>query len=168
MSRQRVLCRVTGGARRREVQALAKSLSAHPPFTSFGPAQLEPLVAAGQDLPLPAGWTFLHEGTPADACYVLLEGEVRVLVHGAVRPLLGPGAVLGEMGLFGHCLRRASVVTTTPVRVLRIEYDALAAVLATHPSLARSFGAVYEEHRAADQHQGHRASRGVVTQVSGG
>lgn len=91
----------------------------------------------------------MHEGTPADACYLLLEGEVRVLRDGVDLALLGPGDLLGEMALLGRSLRAASATTRTPVRALRLEYDVLRRLLHERPRLARSLSAVYQQHVTA-------------------
>lgn len=99
---------------------------------------------------LPAYWTFLHEGTPADSCYVLLEGQARVLAGRLECALAGPGSVLGEVGLLNRSLRTATVVTDTPVLALRIEYDVLSALCHAHPQLGQSVQAVFGAHRAAD------------------
>ena len=135
----------------RDARRLSRSLEALPSFADCRPGDLEALARAGRAVSLPAHWTFLHEQTPADACYVLLQGEVRVLRHDVELTALGPGQVLGEMGLLGHSLRRASVRTATPVLVLRVEYDVLEALLRTRPLLSASLGAVYSQHVDADR-----------------
>ena len=136
---------------RRTIDHVVRTLAAFPDLAGCDRADLTALVRAGRLIPLPAGWTFVHEGTPADACFVLLEGQVHVLRGGVERATLGPGALLGEMGLLDARLRRASVVTGTVARVLRLEYPALAALLHTYPHLLSSVDAVCEQHRAADQ-----------------
>jgi CRP-like cAMP-binding protein len=98
---------------------------------------------------LPAHWTFLHERTPADACYVLLEGEVRVLVRGEECAVLGAGSVLGEFALLSSSLRTASVVSSTAIRALRVEYAALSALFRAHPRLRQSMGAAFDSRNAA-------------------
>jgi CRP-like cAMP-binding protein len=39
------------------------------------------------------------EGQPGDVMFIVREGEVDVVVHGAVVETLGPGGILGEMAL---------------------------------------------------------------------
>jgi CRP-like cAMP-binding protein len=134
----------------REHRELARELASFPAFADCLPDDLLALARAGRVTSLPARWTFVHEGTPADACYVLLDGQAHVRMHGEERARLGPGAVLGEMALLGRRLRAASVSSATPVRALRVEYADLVALLASRPRLEASLGAVYAEHRAAD------------------
>lgn len=161
------------GTRDRRDRDLARTLGTFPVFAACSPGDLEALARAGRVTSLPVGWTFLHEGTPADACYVLLDGEVRVLRGGVERAALGPGAVLGEMALLGHSLRRASVVTRTVIQALRVEYDVLTTLLHANPRLAESVVAVFDQHRAADQHRAPRtvsdgASSMIPVQVESG
>ena len=131
----------------REHRELTETLSRFPVFAGCERDDLLALARAGRVRSVPSGWTFVHEGTPADACYVLLDGEVRVRAGGGDKDTIGPGAVLGEMGLLGRSLRSASLVSSGPVQALRVEYPDLAALLDARPRLRSSFGAVYEQHR---------------------
>jgi CRP/FNR family transcriptional regulator, cyclic AMP receptor protein len=134
----------------REHRELANRLSGFEAFAGCEQDDLVALAKAGRTTSVPAHWTFVHEGTPADAVYVLLAGSARVLVGGEERAVLEPGAVIGEMALLGHSLRSANVVSAEPVEALRVEYDALAPLLQARPRLQESVGAVYAQHRAND------------------
>lgn len=134
----------------REHRELARELAAFPAFAGCLPDDLTALARVGRMTSLPAHWTFVHEGTPADACYVLLQGEAQVRMHGTDRAVLVPGAVVGEMALLTRSLRAASVVSTTTVCALRVEYPDLVALLLSRPRLQASLGAVYAEHVADD------------------
>lgn len=135
----------------REHRELAARLKGFEAFAACGTDDLVALAKAGRTTSVPARWTFVHEGTPADAVYVLLEGSARVLVGGQERAVLQPGAVIGEMALLGHSLRSANVVSAEPVQALRVEYDALSPLLRDRPRLQESVGAVYDQHRAQDR-----------------
>ena len=136
--------------RSREHRELAQGLAGFPAFAGCRADDLAALARAGQVTSVPAHWTFVHEGTPADACYVLLEGRAQVCVSGEERAVLEPGAVTGEMGLLSRSLRSASIVSATPVRVLRVDYPQLADLLAARPRLHDSLRAVYGAHREPD------------------
>lgn len=132
----------------RETRELVTTLQSFRAFTGVGAGDLQALLVAGRVTTLPDRWTFLHDKTPADAVYVLLAGSAQVRLAGGVVVDLEPGAVLGEMALLGHSLRRADVVTTSRVRLLRVDYEALEKLYAKHPALKDAVGAVYEEHEA--------------------
>jgi len=129
--------------------SLLRVLAAGACFGSCRRADLQALAAVGRDVHLPAGWPLIAQGTPADACYVLLAGRLRVVAGGQHVATLEPCAVVGEMGLLGRSLRTASVFTAEPVRALRVEYDDLARLLEEHPRLSAVIGQAYQRHLAA-------------------
>lgn len=133
--------------RRPEHKALVEALAGTTMFGSCRRQDREALADQGREVALPAGWTFLHEGTPADACYVLLEGRARVRVGSADVASIDAGDVVGEMALVEHGLRRASVTADGPVRVLRVGYDELERLLADRPALREALDARYGSHK---------------------
>ncbi|HEY8579284.1 MAG TPA: cyclic nucleotide-binding domain-containing protein [Beijerinckiaceae bacterium] len=69
---------------------------------------------------LKAGETIFHRGDVADAAYVIGEGQVNLPELGVI---LGPGALMGEMGLFATGNRRMSAARAmSDVRLYRISY----------------------------------------------
>jgi acetaldehyde dehydrogenase/alcohol dehydrogenase len=79
----------------------------------------------------PAGNCLMREGSPGDACYVIVAGEVRVEVErpdfdsNGVVSFMGPGAVCGELGLLDDSPRSASVYAHTDVTARRLTARAL-------------------------------------------
>jgi acyl-CoA reductase-like NAD-dependent aldehyde dehydrogenase len=77
------------------------------------------------------GSCLMREGSPGDACYVIVAGEVRVEVErpdfdsNGVASFLGPGAVCGEFGLLDDSPRSASVYAHTDVTARRLTAGAL-------------------------------------------
>jgi acetaldehyde dehydrogenase/alcohol dehydrogenase len=73
----------------------------------------------------------MREGSPGDACYVIVAGEVRVEVErpdfdsNGVVSFMGPGAVCGELGLLDGSPRSASVYAHTDVTARRLTAGAL-------------------------------------------
>lgn len=82
------------------------------------PADVERVMAAGNALRLPQGWSPIAESTPADKAYLITEGEVSVRKGGVEIATLGPGAVVGETAIVNRTLRSATVVALTPLRVV--------------------------------------------------
>ena len=60
-----------------------------------------------------AGECIFNEGQPGDLMYVVLEGEVSLLIHGQLVETLREGGVLGEMALLDSAPRTASAVART-------------------------------------------------------
>jgi MFS superfamily sulfate permease-like transporter len=78
-----------------------------------------------------AGEMLCHGGDPADAVYVLMQGQADVLVPRSRVLLahLSAGAVVGERALFEAGTRSADVVCAVPSRVLILSGPTLAALL---------------------------------------
>ena len=82
------------------------------------PADVRRVLAAGNELTLPQGWSPIAERTPADKAYLITEGEVSVRKGGVEIATLGPGAVVGETAIVNRTLRSATVVALTPLKVV--------------------------------------------------
>jgi CRP-like cAMP-binding protein len=109
-------------------QPETEKLASFPLLSGLSKQQVSKVASAGQVVNLPANWTFIAEGTPADTSYIVLEGTVRVTAGGEPLAELGPGEVLGETGVLQHKLRNANVSTVTPAVLLHIdqsEFDKL-------------------------------------------
>lgn len=115
-------------------------------FHNFSDDDLRRLVAAAHHDSMSAPWPLIHEQTPADACYILLSGEAKVYVGRDQIATLGPGEVIGESALRRGQLRSATVTTTGPSEVLRIEADDLAALLNGVPALREVIEATAARH----------------------
>jgi CRP/FNR family transcriptional regulator, cyclic AMP receptor protein len=131
----------------REQRALVDELAELPSLRSCSKDDLRALADTGTVRTLPDGWAFVQEGTPADAAYVLLEGEANVLSGRTIIATLTAGAILGEMAYVEGGQRRATVATHGRVRALRLDYDRLGDLLAKHPALKDVLRAVDLEHR---------------------
>lgn len=108
-------------------------------FATAPRAVLEQLAAVAARIELPAGTTIISEGDPADALYVLAEGEVEVTARGElgserlIRTMSSP-SYFGEIGVLEHIPRTATVRALTDCRCDRIEGQALLDALTTTPA----------------------------------
>ena len=84
-----------------------------------------------QTVPFSRGTCLMREGSPGDACYLIVSGEVRVEVErpdfdsNGVVSFMGPGAVCGEFGLLDDSPRSTSVYAHTNVVARCLSADAL-------------------------------------------
>jgi CRP/FNR family cyclic AMP-dependent transcriptional regulator len=129
-----------------EKRELVSKLTGYVTFTGCSKDDITALVEAGGPFALPAGWPLVQEGIPADACYVLTDGEARVFHRREQIAILGAGDLVGEMALLEGGQRKATVTSSSRVTGLRIDNDALRAVLVKHPELDKAFRAVYTAH----------------------
>jgi len=86
-----------------------------------------------------AGDKLIEQDTSGRNMYLLLSGEVEVIRHNADESLhlatLKPGQVFGEIGFIKETLRTADVQASTPVSVLRFDYDKLKKDLKLFPNI---------------------------------
>ncbi len=104
-------------------------------FTNFSDDDLRRLVRAAHRTSTSAPWPLIHEQTPSDACFILLSGKASVYLGRDRVADLPPGEVIGESALRRGKLRTATVTTTGPAEVLRIERDDFARLLDEIPAL---------------------------------
>jgi CRP-like cAMP-binding protein len=129
-----ILDRSTRG-RLAELQPRIVALEGLGIFAAASRPIIERLAGAATDLVVSQpGTAIVTEGEPADALYVLLDGEVEVKARGEakrrrrIRTLTAP-TYFGEIGVFEHIPRTATVLTLTPARFLRIDGEDFLAAL---------------------------------------
>lgn len=115
-------------------------------FEKFSDDELDRLVGAAHHVSTSAPWPLIQEQTPSDSCFILLKGEVGVYVGNDRVAVVGPGEVIGESVLRRGQLRSATVTTTGPAEVLRIERDDLAQLLEEIPALRETMNATVAKH----------------------
>jgi len=71
-------------------------------------------------LQLAAGDCLFREGDRGENMYVLLEGEIEILLAAFVLETVGPGALIGEMALIHDSPRTATAVAKAPCRLAEI------------------------------------------------
>jgi MFS family permease len=109
-------------------------------FAAAPQAVLERLAGAATEVAFAAGTAVVREGEPADALYVLLDGEVTVTARGEVGDreqtlrTMGPGSYFGEIGLLERIARTATVTAARECRCYRIEGDAFLDALTATPA----------------------------------
>jgi CRP-like cAMP-binding protein len=87
-------------------------------FAGCSRAELDFLVTRTDEVEVAAGRTLIKQGSPGDTFYMLLDGEAAVEVDGHPRPPLGPGSFFGEISMLDRGPATATVVTTTPARLM--------------------------------------------------
>ena len=78
----------------------------------------------------------IREGEFGDCMYLVVSGEVEVSREGHVVAREGPGDIIGELALFDGETRSATITTSTPVELLRLERADLFALLEEEPGIA--------------------------------
>jgi CRP/FNR family cyclic AMP-dependent transcriptional regulator len=109
------------------VDALVPKLRAMAVFPEFTEAELRALVGAMHLQKVPAGQVVFRRGSPGTACYLLLDGSVRVWIDtpGGETELavLGQGALFGQLALLDGSPRSAHCTALKNALLLRLDRD---------------------------------------------
>ena len=95
-----------------------RDLSSIPLFASLTKPDLELVDRLLDEVDEPEGKNLVDEGRYAYEFFALVEGTAEVRRGGETLATLGPGDYFGELALLSAPRRTASVVATSPVRLL--------------------------------------------------
>jgi len=91
------------------------------------------------------GKTIIREGGYSNDFYVIDDGTVKVEREGEHLADLGPGDVFGEQGLLEKQERSATVIATSPVRLIKIEHWELSRMRQSMPEVVEQLRKRVEE-----------------------
>ena len=94
------------------------------------------------------GATVVKEGAYSNHFYAIQEGTVKVERGGEHLADLGPGDVFGEQGLLERQERSASVVATSPLRLIKIEHWELSRMRKAMPQVVEDLQRRVEERKS--------------------
>jgi CRP/FNR family cyclic AMP-dependent transcriptional regulator len=96
----------------------AAELKQIPLFSHLSKKEIDLIARHADEVTLPAGSVIMREGDVAREVCVVLEGSVSVTQGGKHLKDLGPGEVVGEMGVVDAVHRNATVTALTEVRLV--------------------------------------------------
>ena len=110
-------------------------------FSELASEEKEILVQHSTTRAYPANTILISEGDSTDSFYVVLEGEVKVLVSDdqgkeVILNILGPGEYFGELAMLDDEPRSATIKTMMPTRVMVITKHDFKSCLAANPEMA--------------------------------
>jgi CRP-like cAMP-binding protein len=89
-----------------------------PLFAGLDERDLAPIAAAASEVEAAAGQTIAAENDFGHALYAIESGTAEVSTNGKQLRTLGPGDVFGEIAVVSSGRRTASVVSTSPMRLI--------------------------------------------------
>jgi CRP/FNR family transcriptional regulator, cyclic AMP receptor protein len=98
----------------------AVDLATLPLFGGLSDDQLGRIATSCAELEVEAGTVLLREGDFGHAVFAIRAGTADVVHDGAVINTLGPGDYLGEVAVLSGGRRSASVVATSPLKLVTI------------------------------------------------
>src|SRR5215208_1990405 len=96
------------------------NLRAVPLFASMAEPDLRRIATFATEDSVPAGTTLMREGDYSNEMVAIESGTAEVIQAGSKIADLGPGDVFGEMGVLERELRMASIVASSPMRLIRL------------------------------------------------
>lgn len=97
-----------------------ENLRSVPLFASMSDADVRRIATFATEDSAPAGATLMREGDYSNDMVAIESGTAEVIQHGRTVSTLGAGDVFGEIGVLGRERRTASVVATSPMRLIRL------------------------------------------------
>jgi CRP/FNR family cyclic AMP-dependent transcriptional regulator len=97
-----------------------ENLRAVPLFATMSEPDLRKIATFASEDSAPAGATLMREGDYSNDMVAIESGTADVLRDGSTIRELGPGDVFGEIGVLGRELRTATVVASSPMRLIRL------------------------------------------------
>ncbi len=122
--------------RRPEPDAKLERMRSVPLFADCSPQELAAISQLIDELEVPAGRRLIQEGGQAHEFLVLVEGEAEVRRGAQILRTLQAGDFVGEISLLSGSRRTATVVTTTPARLLVLTDRAFARIVEGVPGLS--------------------------------
>lgn len=82
------------------------------------------------------GQTVFQEGQPGDYMYIIIEGEVDLIMNNRLIARLGAGEIVGEMALLSNSPRSATCVARTNCKVSAIDLQKFTFLVQYNPYFA--------------------------------
>jgi CRP-like cAMP-binding protein len=101
----------------------------------LSPAQVRKLLTAGRWRDVAPGTTFTRQGEPIAELTFIVRGAVDIVVDDKKVAAIGPGTLLGEIGISTGDAATATAVATAPVRYLGFPAKRLYHLLDGHTDL---------------------------------
>lgn len=138
-----------------------------PLFSKLDASTLKLLAFTSDSFTYSDGELLFNVGEPADSAYVILEGEVEILVSDRNGPkaafVRGKNEIIGEMGILNEMPRNAAVRAKGTVNALRITSEAFVNLLQQNAVMALEVARQLSM-RLAQTHSKYEALQSTVTE----
>ncbi len=133
-------------------------------FRPFTRTERRDLVARFRARDVAPGTVLITEGQPSDGLYLVLAGQVDVVVSGRKVASLGEGQVFGEMSLLVHSPATATVRAARRTSLLRLPHQDFDQLIMSHPQILELVAELTDARRRqnAELPQGGRATASLV------
>ena len=120
-------------------------------FTDFDDSQRACIAGACSELEVDEGTRLTEQGENGYAMFAVTSGTADVLRDGALVRTLGPGDVFGEIAVFFGGQRTATVVATSPMRLVMLFNGELARLDREVPEVGKALRSTVAQRLESDQ-----------------
>jgi CRP/FNR family transcriptional regulator, cyclic AMP receptor protein len=107
-------------------------------FSACNKRELSAVARSCTALEVNEGFVLTTQGFPGPECFVIAQGEAKVLIGGQQVATVGRGECVGEMSLLDKGPRTATVVATTPMRLWVMSRREFNSVLDASATISRN------------------------------
>jgi CRP-like cAMP-binding protein len=118
-----------------------------PVFSDLSEEELGHIAALAAEVSVPAGKELVREGDYSYDVFAIEEGTASVERHGTHLDDVGPGDVIGEMGVLERAQRNATVVATSPMLLVTLTGWDVRRLRKTAPKAVEHLRAVVAQRR---------------------
>jgi CRP/FNR family transcriptional regulator, cyclic AMP receptor protein len=104
-------------------------------FTDLPAPELRLIAERSEEASFGAGEWIIRQGDEGSAVYIIVDGEVTVVIDDEDRRLLSKGSFFGEVSVLLDEPASASIVTRTAVRCLVVPGEQFGPFLLAHPQV---------------------------------
>jgi CRP/FNR family transcriptional regulator/CRP/FNR family cyclic AMP-dependent transcriptional regulator len=127
-------------------------------FSDLEPAELEAVAAITRQRHVPKGSIIFYADDPGNACYIVAEGKVKIVVNSGdgrehILGILSPPDLFGEMSLLDGQPRSATAIAVEDTQVLTIQREEFSKILRENAGIPMKLLTVLSRRlRATDAH----------------
>ncbi len=121
-----------------------------PAFADLADADLQRIATLASEVSVPAGKVLVREGDWSYEMLAIEEGTAEVLRSGGRIADLGPGDVVGEIGVMDAAPRSATVTATSPMLLTTLDRWAVKKLVRQAPEAIDHLRRVADERRRRD------------------
>jgi CRP-like cAMP-binding protein len=123
-------------------------LKSIPVFAGLDDEALHHVAALASEVTVPADKQLVREGDYSYEMLAIVEGTARVEQGGEAVAELGPGDVIGEMGVIGRSQRNATVTATSPMSLITLDHWDFAKLRKSVPEIVDRLTALIDARRS--------------------
>lgn len=125
-------------------------LDSIPLFAHLSKSERKTIAKHADEVQIPSGTRIIEQGRAANELLVIEQGTADVLDGEAVIAQMGPGDVVGEIGLLNYSRRTATVVATSPIEAIVMYGPELMAMKKSVPEVFEELERLVAERTGGD------------------